>query len=63
MGRYKYVNNKQHGFAHVRVTEREFTVHILGINQQTQETNELYKVSVFNNKNLGTFLGDMEASE
>jgi hypothetical protein len=61
MGRYKYVNNKQHGFAHVRVTDREFTVHILGINQQTQETTELYKVSVFN-KNLGSFLGE-EASQ
>jgi hypothetical protein len=62
MGRYRFVNNKQHGFAHMKVTEREFTVHVLGINQATQETTELYKVSVINdgNNNKAKLFEEME---
>ena len=35
----------------MKVTEREFSVHVIGINQATQETTELYKVSVINDGN------------
>jgi hypothetical protein len=48
MGRYRFVNNKVHGFAHVKVSEHEYTVKIFGINQATQESTELYKVTVIN---------------
>jgi hypothetical protein len=51
MGRYRFLNNKQHGFAHLKITEREYTVHVMGINQITQETTELYKVTVINDGN------------
>ena len=31
MGRYRYLNNKQHGFTHVQLSEREFTVRMMGV--------------------------------
>jgi hypothetical protein len=35
----------------MKVKESEYTVHVMGINQVTQETNELYKVRITNNGN------------
>jgi hypothetical protein len=35
MGSYRYLNNKHHGFAHLSVTETDFTVKIIGIEQET----------------------------
>ncbi len=51
MGRYRYINNKQHAFSHVTVTEREFTVRIMGVDYQTYGSNELYRITVYN-KNM-----------
>ena len=60
MGRYRFLNNKQHGFAHMKVKESEYTVHVMGINQATQETNELYKVRITNNGNNKLYQYDEE---
>jgi hypothetical protein len=48
MGRYRFLNNKQHGFSHVQVDERQFTVKIMGVDHQTLESKELYKITVIN---------------
>jgi hypothetical protein len=48
MGRYRFINNKQHGFSHVHVDENQFTVKIMGIDHATMATSELYKITVVN---------------
>lgn len=47
MGWYRYANNQKHGFAHVSVSEREFTIRFLTIDQGSQASSEVYRVSVF----------------
>ena len=49
MGRFQYLNNRQHGFSHVTVTDREFTVRFMGVEHRTMESQEIYKVTVYNN--------------
>ena len=48
MGRYRYAQNKYHGFSQVHVDEHEFTVRFLGVDEKTNELLELYKVTVLN---------------
>ncbi len=50
MGRYRYTQNKYHGFSQVHVDEKEFTVRFLGVNETSLEVMELYKVTVLNEK-------------
>jgi hypothetical protein len=50
MGRFRYLNNRDFGFSHVTVTEREFTVKLIGVNHKTMESKELYRITVFNKR-------------
>ena len=48
MGEYRFANNKQHGFSHVTVNERTFTVRMMGVDWATNQSTELYKIKVYN---------------
>lgn len=50
MGRFRWANNQKHAFAHVYVDEMEYTVKFMGINLSTQETTELYRVTIYNDQ-------------
>lgn len=51
MGRYRWANNMVHGFSHVHVEEREFTVRFIGItDQEKMTTAEIYRVTVINDE-------------
>lgn len=50
MGRYRFANNKEHGFSHVHVDERQFTVKMIGIDNGMPK--EVYRVTVYNDGRL-----------
>ncbi len=52
MGRYRFANNVQHGFSHVHVDERQFTVKMMGVDHNTLESTELYRITVYNDGNM-----------
>ena len=48
MGRFKFLNNREYGFSHVYVNDREFTVKFIAVDHKTMESREIYRVTVYN---------------
>ncbi len=48
MGRFKYLNNREYGFSHVTVTDREFTIKFIAVDHKTLDSTEIYKITVYN---------------
>jgi hypothetical protein len=49
-GEFYYMQNIYNGFTHVHVEEKQVIMRIIGINSTTNETFDLYKVTINNDK-------------